>query len=122
MNRKLFNAIALLVAVFFSCQLAWSQGETGTISGTVTDSTGAVIPGASVTAKSAATGAERSTKSGATGQYVIEELIPGLYDISVTSGNFAGFKARAEVTVGGKVTVDAQLAISEADDGDGGCG
>jgi hypothetical protein len=43
---------------------------------------------------------------------VIPGLQPGFYDISVTSGNFAPFKARAEVTVGGRVTVDAQLAVS----------
>jgi hypothetical protein len=112
MNSKLLVVLMLVAAVALGGQPAWSQGETGTIAGTVTDSTGAVIPGASVTAKSASTGAERSTKAGATGQYLIQSLLPGLYDVTVSSGNFAAFKARAEVTVGGKVTVDAQLSVS----------
>jgi Carboxypeptidase regulatory-like domain/TonB dependent receptor len=112
MNRKLSFFLILMTTVMLSCQLAWSQAETGTISGTVSDSTGAVIPGATVTAKSVSTGAERSVMSKADGSYVMVDLLPGFYDVTATSGNFAPFKARVEVTVGGKVTVDAQLAIS----------
>jgi len=102
----------MMVAVGLCCQSAWSQAETGAIAGTVTDATGAVLPGASVTAKSVATGAERTVTTGSNGQYFIQELIPGLYDVTVSSGSFQSFKSRAEVTVGGKVTVDAQLSLS----------
>jgi len=112
MNRKLLVAISLLAAVLFAYRPAWSQAETGSVNGTVTDSTGAVIPGATVTAKSVATGAERTTTSGASGGYLIQELLPGLYDVTVTSGNFSPFTARVEVTVGGKATVDAQLSVA----------
>lgn len=112
MNRKLSFFLILVTTVLLSCQLAWSQTDTGSISGTVTDSTGAVIPGATVTARSVATAAERTVTSKADGSYVVVDLQPGFYDITATSGNFAPFKARAEVTVGGKVTVDAQLAVS----------
>ena len=111
-GRLITFAVALLVAILATYQMGWSQGETGTISGTVKDSTGAIIAGAGVTAKSVATGAERTVQTGSIGQYLIPELIPGLYDITVTSGSFAPFTARAEVTVGGKVTVDAQLAVA----------
>jgi hypothetical protein len=112
MKYTLLVVLTLIAVVAFSGQPAWSQGETGTIAGTVTDSTGAVIPGASVTAKSLSTSAERTVMSRTDGSYLLLELQPGLYDITVTSGNFAPFKARAEVTVGGKVSVDAQLAVS----------
>jgi hypothetical protein len=112
MRYTLLVVLALVAVVVFSGQPAWSQAGSGTIVGTVSDKTGAVIPGANVTVKSVATGAERTVTSGATGQYVIPGLIPGYYDVAVTSGNFAAFKARAEVTVGGSVTVDAQLSVS----------
>jgi len=112
MKYTLLVILTLVAAVVLTVQPAWSQGDSGTISGTVVDKTGAVIPGATVTAKNSATGAERTVQTGATGQYVVPGLIPGLYDITVTSGNFAAFKARAEVTVGGKLTVDAQLNVS----------
>ncbi|MGC2329870.1 MAG: TonB-dependent receptor [Candidatus Acidiferrales bacterium] len=114
MNWKrsiLFFGLALVMAAL-SCQPAWSQAETGSITGTVTDSTGAVIPGATVTAKSVATSAERTVQSGPTGRYVIEGLIPGIYQVTASSGNFQPFKSQAEVTVGGTVTLDAQLSVS----------
>jgi hypothetical protein len=109
---KLSFLLTLVVVALLSCQLAWSQSESGTLAGTVTDSTGAVIPGATVTAKNAGTSAERTVKSGPDGVYVVPGLAPGIYDVTVTSGNFAAFKSRAEVTVGGKVTVDAQLSVA----------
>jgi hypothetical protein len=112
MNRKLLVVISLLAAVLLSYRPAWSQAEAGSISGTVTDSTGAVIPGATVTAKSVATGAERAVQTGTAGEYLIPGLTPGIYDVTVTSQNFASFTSHVEVTVGGKVTVDAQLSVS----------
>jgi len=114
MNWKrsiLFFGLALAMAVL-SCQPAWSQAETGSITGVVTDSTGAVIPGATVTAKSLATGAVRTVQSGSTGRYLIQALIPAIYEVTVTSGSFQPFKSETEVTVGGNVTLDAQLSLS----------
>jgi len=105
-------AFAILGTLAMSCRPTWSQGEAGQIAGTVSDKTGAVIPGASVTAKSVTTGAVRTVTTGPNGGYVIPAIEPGFYDITVTSGSFAPFTVRAEVTVGGKVTVDAQLALS----------
>jgi hypothetical protein len=108
----LFFGLALATAVL-SSQPAWSQSaESGSISGTVTDSTGAVIPGATVTATSQGTGATRTVTSGSNGQYLIQGLIPGVYQVTVTSGNFQPFKSQGEVTVGGKLTLDAQLSLS----------
>lgn len=112
MNRKLLVAISLLAALLFTYRPAWSQAEAGSINGTVTDSTGAVIPGANVTAKNVATGASRTVQTGGAGGYLIPGLGPGIYEVTVTSQNFASFTSRVEVTVGGKVTLDAQLSVS----------
>ncbi|HEX4076873.1 MAG TPA: carboxypeptidase regulatory-like domain-containing protein [Candidatus Acidoferrales bacterium] len=107
----LIFGLALAMAGLDS-QPAWSQVETGTIVGTVTDSTGAVIPNATVTAQSVATGETRTVQSGTAGNYTIPGLTPGIYTVTVKSGSFQPFKSRAEVTVGGIVTLDAQLSLS----------
>ena len=113
MTRKIFIVAVFLTAVFLSCQLAWSQVETGSINGIVSDSTGAVIPGATVTAKSVNTGAERTVKTGGAGDYLIQDLLPGLYDVTANSSGLAPFAGRVEVTVGGKATLDLQLSVGK---------
>ena len=82
MRNKLFAVLVLLVAVFVSYQYAWSQADTGSITGTITDSTGAVIPGATVTVRSATTGVEKTVQTGSVGQYAIPGLAPGFYEVS----------------------------------------
>jgi len=106
-----FSCFILLASLLTT--LAFGQAEAGSISGTVKDATGAVVPGAAVKAKNGSTGLERSTQTGNVGQYIIPGLNPGFYDITITSGSFAPFKARTEVTVGGLSVVDAQLAVGK---------
>jgi len=113
MMRLVLKLSCLVLLASFLTTLAFGQLEAGSISGTVKDATGAVIPGAAVKVKSTATGAERSTQTGNVGQYLIPGLTPGFYEMTITSGSFAPFKARTEVTVGGLAVVDAQLAVGK---------
>jgi len=106
------GTLLAIVLLGFESKPVYGQVEAGTVSGTVKDSTGAVVAGATVTAKNLATGAERSAQSGDNGQYNVAGLNPGTYEVTVTSTGFAAFKARAEVSVGGRTTVDAQLTVS----------
>jgi hypothetical protein len=71
---------------------AFAQGATGTINGTVTDASAAVIPGAKVVLTSVATGAARSTLTNQTGNYVIPSVIPGNYTLEVSATGFATAK------------------------------
>jgi len=106
---------AVLLAVFLAGiqnPAAFGQIESGAISGTVRDASGAVVAGASVTARNVATSAERKVQAGDNGQFIIPGLSPGTYEVTVTSSGFAPFKARVEASVGGRTTVDAQLSIS----------
>jgi hypothetical protein len=104
--------IAAMLALLAAAP-AFGQAEAGSISGTVRDASGAVIPGATVTAKSVATGAERTVHSGSIGQYLIPALTPGNYQVTVTSSSFKAFQTTVEVTVGGSATLNAQLQVGE---------
>lgn len=96
----------LIVAVLFLIAMPNLFAQTlttGDISGTVTDQTGAVIPGASVTITNEATGATQTTRTAAEGTYRFSFLAPGEYRVSAES---AGLKTElAHTTVGvGQVT------------------
>ena len=104
---------SLIVVVLMSGYAgpAFGQAETGTINGTVSDSTGAVIPNAKVVVKSIATGAERLTATDDRGFYNVSSLLPGLYSIVVEAANLAKKEIRAEVTVGARVEANFTLTV-----------
>ena len=91
---------------------AFPQGERGTITGTVTDTTGGVVTAASVTLRNAGTNIKASATSNAAGLYVFPALTPGTYELSV---EHAGFKAKRiskiPLATGTTVTIDAQLEV-----------
>jgi outer membrane receptor protein involved in Fe transport len=110
---RLFILTSLLVVVLASAfaGVVYGQTETGTITGTVTDSTGAVIPGANITVKNLDTGAERLTTSDSQGLYVASNLLPGTYLVSGTAANLAKMDIRVEVTVGTRTEINLKLAV-----------
>jgi len=106
---------SILVALALLSALAFGQTETGQIVGTVTDPQSAVVPGAKVTVKNTATGAERSTTTaGNTGLYGFTNLQPGQYEVTVEAANFATTKKRVDLTVGARSVVDFRLTIGTA--------
>jgi hypothetical protein len=113
--KKVWNAvktcvIALSLLLTQGMTLAFAQAETGSISGTVTDPSGAVVSGATVTLKSVDTGAERHTVTTDAGTYIITNLQPGIYDVKIESQGFAARTQRAQVTVGAKLSLDFDLS------------
>jgi hypothetical protein len=106
--------VTVLMVSMFATVLVTAQVQTGSISGAVRDNAGAVIPGASITATNLDTSAVRTVQSNSLGVYTIPGLSPGIYEVSITSGNFAPFKQKSQVTVGGTTTVDATLGVGAA--------
>jgi len=107
-------AVALLGLLALNALLvpmAFGQTETGQITGTVLDPSGAGVPNATVTAKSPATGVTRNTKTSATGAYNITDLLPAPYDVSVTAQGFTQSQQRVTVTVGARIGQDFQLQV-----------
>ncbi|HEY4010248.1 MAG TPA: TonB-dependent receptor [Acidobacteriaceae bacterium] len=88
-NRR-FARVAAMLAIVLLCLtgLGRAQEFRGTISGAVTDPSGAVIPNAQVVVKEIHTGTTNKTKSDATGQYVVPFLLPGDYTITATAQGF----------------------------------
>jgi hypothetical protein len=93
MKLTMKTRVAALAAamVFLAGQGAWSQVNRATITGTVTDQSGAIIPGANVTAINAGTNVPASTVSNDVGNYVIPNLFPGTYTLQVKRDGFETF-------------------------------
>jgi len=87
MSKKLYFVVVFSIGVFLCCARANGQ-VTGSFSGTVTDQSGAVIAGATVTATSQGTGVARDTKTDEAGHYVLNLLPVGVYALRVESQGF----------------------------------
>ena len=86
-----------------------SAQNTAAIAGAIRDATGAVVPGATVTATHAATRAERSVVSDAEGRYQIAALPAGRYDVRVS---LAGFRTETQtVDAAANTTADFTLGV-----------
>ncbi len=100
---------ALLIAALGLSSL-FAQTGTSRVRGVVTDSSGAMVAGASVTAKHAETGLERTMVTSNSGQYAFDAMPLGRYTVTAT---LTGFKkaqsAAAELQVGTPLTVDLSL-------------
>lgn len=105
--------LSIVLALAISSGTTMAQSATGQIVGKVTDPNGAVVSGATVSAKAVDTGRETTATSDDQGGYIITALQPGLYDITVQAGNFKPSNQRVQVTIGSKVSVDTQLALTE---------
>ena len=91
--------ISRTLAKSILCSLTLAAGQplfgqaTGSISGTVTDATGAVVPGAKVTVKIPATGLTRSSTTNQAGEYIIPLLGVAIYNVQVEQKGFASTTA-----------------------------
>jgi hypothetical protein len=96
---------------------AFAQVNTSSIAGVVTDASGSAVPGASVTAVQAATGLERQTLSSASGEYVIPQLPPGRYEITVTAPGFQTTIVRdVSLAIAQREVVDVTLKVGQVNE------
>jgi hypothetical protein len=121
-NRFRYNLLKLTLALAsLALAIALAPGaqasEGGSISGTVRDATGAVIPRASVTATNAETRIRQATATDDKGFYSFPSLPIGHYDLEINAPSFKPYR-RLGVTLdaNGAVTVDAVLAVGERSD------
>jgi hypothetical protein len=88
----------------------WAQGH-GSINGTITDSSGAVVPGANVILTQLATRVERSFVTASDGFYSFPDIAPGNYSVKVSAMGFQTAETAVSVRVNQLVRTDLQLAV-----------
>jgi Carboxypeptidase regulatory-like domain/TonB-dependent Receptor Plug Domain len=87
-SKKITSAVASLLAVLLLASVCFGQQLTGTLSGTVLDSAGAVIPNAKVTMRNEASGDTRTTVSNSTGYFSVTAVQPGTYIVKIEAPGF----------------------------------
>jgi Carboxypeptidase regulatory-like domain len=88
-----------------------AQTPVAAVSGTVTDASGAVVAGAIVVFKQEGTGASRVAMTRSEGQYRVENLAPGTYDVEASRAGFRTAIRRVTVRVGDNPTLDFELLV-----------
>ncbi len=106
------NFLAGGIFLLFSAALAFGQGGTGQISGTVTDPNGAVVSGAGVKVTNVDTNFKRETTTNGDGSFTVTLLPAGKYSIEITSQGFRAYKATAAVNIAQSTSLDASLSVS----------
>ncbi len=106
--KHLLNRLALgLCAV----SLAYGQGASGTISGTATDESGAMMPNVKVTVTSKATAAARSMVTTSEGLFSFPALLAGTYEVRAEAAGFRAVTQEAVVETGNAVSVNIKMQV-----------
>ncbi len=92
-RQRTIAGLLFSLSLVLGCQMAFAQGiVTGSIAGTVVDSTGAIIPGATVTALQTETNTSQTVKSNDSGYFQFPQLQPGTYTVTVEAATFRTIK------------------------------
>jgi hypothetical protein len=112
-ERRLLAGILFILAAVSSC-LAQSSA-TGTLSGTVTDASGAVLPDTQITVSSGDTGSVRQTTTNSQGYFTVLQLPPGRYSLRARHEGFRSFEApNITLLVGDKLPLSIELKVGSA--------
>jgi hypothetical protein len=116
MSRKMsVVAFTLFILIFLCTKYGSPQTTNGLITGVVTDSSGAVVPGAEVGVTNPGTGLVRTASSGNDGSYQILQLPPGTYNASVKKQGFATVdRPNIQLEVNQSVNLNFKLTVSSA--------
>src|SRR6267378_3051724 len=110
MKRLTYILLIAVLALSVGSGNVFAQATaSGTIQGTVTDTTGAVVSGAQVVAKNKAIDSTRTTTTSDTGYYRFELLPIGTYTVTVSKTGFAGVAETIEILIGQTATVNVEL-------------
>jgi hypothetical protein len=115
MRRPIRLLLLAAVILFASGTPTLAQVEQGTITGTVTDQTGAVIPGAQVKVTNVQTRINRTMQTNSEGHYNVPYLPSGQYEVEVESRGFTKAKVvEIKVAIGQVATINIPLAAGPA--------
>ncbi len=115
---RLTMLVGILLLQWGLAPAVWAQGAaTGSISGTIKDTTDAVLPGATVVIKQTDTGATREVVTDQRGRYAAPNLPPGPYEVTASLTGFGRItRSGVRLTVGRDAVIDIALAIGTLQD------
>jgi outer membrane receptor protein involved in Fe transport len=105
------SILALIAVVCLATSLFAQSGNQGSITGNVTDASGAVVPKANVTATNKQTANQFTTTTSDQGTYAFPVLPVGDYSLTFNGSGFAEAKRELRVSIGSKLTLDVKLAM-----------
>jgi hypothetical protein len=109
---RVLSVLALFVCLGAG---AFAQSVTaGDIDGTLTDSTGAIIPNGKITATNPATGATKTVESNSSGSYRISLLLPGTYTVTASAPGFSTISTTITVGAGSVTTDNLKLSVGQS--------
>lgn len=102
----------LLLAAAATASVAFAQSSTASLRGVVTDPTGAVVPGATVTLTDVERNLEYSTRTDEAGRYTLTRLLPSTYDLAVEAPGFEKYVYSGfDLKVAQQATIDMELTV-----------
>lgn len=113
MGRSASYVLTLIILLVFAVGFAVGQVPTGTISGTVADASGAVVPNATISIRNKATGIERKITTGDDGIFSASALQAGDYEVTAQVTGFRTLIREVNVTTGSVVKVDMVLEVGQ---------
>lgn len=112
---QFLRTVGLIVCGLFSCGVCFGQVGTASLQGTVTDSTGGVMAGVTVTVTNVQTGVTRTLKTDSQGRYTAPELQIGEYEVQAQMSGFqTGKRTGVTLAVGDQRVLDFTLAVGQA--------
>jgi len=112
MLRRILFSVCFLIA----CAGVWGQETRGTISGLITDPSGAVIPGATVVVTNVAMGTKANLSANENGIYQAPYVLPGIYQVDAASAGFKKIvRENIELRVADHLEVNIELQIGNSD-------
>ena len=106
--------LSLSIAILLVCVPVFSQGNQGRITGTITDQTGGVVAGVSVTVLDVERGVSRTLTTGDSGEYNAPNLLPGTYSVRAEAKGFKSVeRQKILIEVGKEVRVDLTIQPGE---------
>ena len=117
MLTRYVSVLGVLLAATAISQPGWSQESRGTILGRITDTTGAVVPGATVHVTNTATGVMVTSTTNEDGNFFTPYLIPGAYQIVVEKTAFKRLlRDGLQVDIGSRIEINLQLELGAVSD------
>src|SRR6187402_2767911 len=111
MESSMKRALILALLVFCAAGTAAAQTELGTITGTVKDAQGAVLPGVTVSAVNTATNVTTVAVTNGQGVFLLSSLGAGRYKVTFTLASFSPVAREIDVRTGDRLRVDLALEL-----------